>query len=102
MHFQSVSFYISQTFASVLIICILYPEDVCSCQYSAVNELYTDPKERVICIPDDDWLPYEIPGFSNYKQHGLAQNDEQEKYAESNLHSNLSCVLKRKVRNSHK
>jgi hypothetical protein len=75
-------------------------KDVCSCQYSAVNELYTDPKERVICIPDDDWLP-------NY---GAAQNDEleekvrklKEKYAESNLHINLSCVLKKKVRNSHK
>jgi hypothetical protein len=70
-----------------------------------------DPKERVICIPDDS-LPYEIPGFPNYKQHGAAQNDEleekvrklKEKYAEteSNLHSNLSCVLKKKVRHSHK
>ncbi len=68
-----------------------------------------DPKERVICIPDDS-LPYEIPGFPNYQQLGAAQDDKleekvrkfKEKYAESNLHSKLSCVLKKKVRNSHK
>jgi hypothetical protein len=68
-----------------------------------------DPKERVICIPDDS-LPYEIPGFPNYRQLGAAEDVKLEekvrnfkiKYAESNLHSKLRCVLKKKVRNSHK
>jgi hypothetical protein len=68
-----------------------------------------DPKERVICIPDDS-LPNETPGFPIYKQHGAASDKKLEeivrsfkqKYAESDLHSKFSSILKKKVSHSHK
>jgi hypothetical protein len=63
-----------------------------------------DPDERVICIPDGP-LPQEKPGFGDDQKNtelGHEVNHIKGQYAESSLHSKLSCVLKKKVRNSHK
>jgi hypothetical protein len=59
---------------------------------------------NVICIPDDS-LPYETPGFPNYKEHAKKDcelekqaKDFETVFAESSLHSKLSHVLYTKVK----
>jgi hypothetical protein len=83
--------------------CLSQFKDMSSCASRRVKELYMDTG-NVICIPDDS-LPYETPGFPNYKEHAKKDDelDKQAKdfervFAESSLHSKLSHVLQTKVK----